>query len=92
MTGKTIRWGALVYTVRMAPFTICVRMGANQWEIGPAMIECGILPPGRIMTRRADGTKLPVMCIVQSMAGHTFPGRSFIGAVLMTGSAGHAGM
>ena len=56
------------------------------------MIECGILPIGRVVTGRTDSPKLTIMSVNRGVAGHTLPGCSFIDSIFMAHCALHTCM
>ena len=64
VTGKTIGGCTLEHTVGVTRFTVGVRVRPCQWEAGIAVIEGGVFPVFRVMTRRADRPELTLMCII----------------------------
>lgn len=83
MTGETICWRTLENIVRMAGFARNIRVRTHQRKTCLAVIECGILPIGRIMTGRTDSPKLTIMGVIRGVAGHTLPGCSLIDSIFM---------
>ena len=59
-------------------------MCANQSEGGGIMIECHLLPLGRLVTRAANRPKLPIVFILRRMAGITVLRRTLINPIHMT--------
>lgn len=65
-----------------------VRMTAYQRKRCPVMIEIGILPIGWIMTGRAIGAIISVVCIILLVAGIAIRGRALENLVDMAGVTG----
>jgi len=92
VTGVTVGWCAVEFSVCVTGFTLHINVLPRQREISLCMIETHVLPGAGVMTVFTGGAELSIVGIFCGMAGVTIRGGPLINSVIMAGGTSYCFM